>query len=54
MTIHIGRRGFIATLGGAATWPFVAHAQQPNAACAGISDDMIVQISLRRRASATA
>jgi putative tryptophan/tyrosine transport system substrate-binding protein len=29
MATHLGRRDFIAALGGAATWPLAAHAQQP-------------------------
>jgi putative tryptophan/tyrosine transport system substrate-binding protein len=30
MASHIGRRKFLATLGGAATWPLAAGAQQPD------------------------
>jgi putative ABC transport system substrate-binding protein len=29
MAIHIRRREFIITLGGAAAWPICTHAQQP-------------------------
>jgi hypothetical protein len=29
MTIHVGRRKFIAALGGVTAWPLVARAQQP-------------------------
>src|SRR5215472_3684203 len=29
MASHLGRRKFLATLGGAAAWPLASHAQQP-------------------------
>jgi hypothetical protein len=29
MASYIARRKFLATLGGAASWPLAAHAQQP-------------------------
>src|SRR3981189_2526066 len=52
MAIHIRRREFIFTLGGAAaTWPVAARAQQPAMPIVGFVDGRAAEASVRQAAA---
>src|SRR5262245_11807822 len=47
MASHIGRRKFLATLGGAAAWPLTARAQQPAMPTVGLVTNRSADASAR-------
>ena len=51
MASYIGRRKFLATLGGAAAWPLVARAQQPAMAIVGLVNIRSADASARNAAA---
>src|SRR5215468_10661467 len=51
MASHIGRRKFLATLGGAATWPLAGRAQQPAMPVVGYLDAGAPETSARLAAA---
>jgi putative ABC transport system substrate-binding protein len=51
MAIHIERRKFAATLGGAAAWPLAAHAQQPAMPIVGFVEGRSAEATVRQAAT---